>query len=476
MKRDNVVEWKMQKEVKRRLCGIAGAFERLSGSISSFASPWTGMEQAQLTKMFDEISMPICSECSQCGQCWGDKREQSLAEAERLLSAIQESGGMPGEDGGYLVDCKRRGELFEGLGRGLLLLRQGLVWRNRINESREAVADQLTEMARIVGEFAGNLEQQGGKVWEVPRSVYTRLWLKQIYAKRMLMLEKSDGSLELHMTARCRRGRCMTTKEAAMILSCIVGEHLVPGEASRHVIGKDYSDYVFREDANFEVMTGVARAVRADSRVSGDNFSFLYPEGGEVIMLLSDGMGSGEAACRESERVIELLEQFLEAGFKEEAAMRLINSMLVLRTENTMFSTMDITVWHLTTGMCDFMKAGAAATFILRGDWMESISSTTLPAGMLSCVSYDVKQKKLYEGDYVIMVSDGVAESDGEEFIARALSGSVGGNPQEIANVILEAAMKREDYQPKDDMTVLVAGLSKRTKEKGCHTGKLDVK
>ena len=67
MKRDNVVEWKMQKEVKRRLCGIAGAFERLSGSISSFASPWTGMEQAQLTKMFDEISMPICSECSQCG-------------------------------------------------------------------------------------------------------------------------------------------------------------------------------------------------------------------------------------------------------------------------------------------------------------------------------------------------------------------------------------------------------------------------
>ncbi len=223
-------------------------------------------------------------------------------------------------------------------------------------------------------------------------------------------------------------------------------------------------------------MTGVARAVRADSRVSGDNFSFLYPEGGEVIMLLSDGMGSGEAACRESERVIELLEQFLEAGFKEEAAMRLINSMLVLRTENTMFSTMDITVLHLTTGMCDFMKAGAAATFILRGDWMESISSTTLPAGMLSCVSYDVKQKKLYEGDYVIMVSDGVAESDGEEFIARALSGSVGGNPQEIANVILEAAMKREDYQPKDDMTVLVAGLSKRTKEKGCHTGKLDVK
>ena len=268
--------------------------------------------------------------------------------------------------------------------------------------------------------------------------------------------------MELHLSARCRKGRCMTTREAAMILSYIIGQRLVPGEMSRHVIGKEYSDYVFREDANFEVVTGVARAARADSRVSGDNFSFLYPESGEVIMLLSDGMGSGEAACRESERVIELLEQFLEAGFKEEAAMRLINSMLVLRTENTMFSTMDITVLHLATGMCDFMKAGAAATFILRGDWMESISSTTLPAGMLSCVSYDTKQKKLYEGDYVIMVSDGIAESDGEHFIADALRGAENENPQQIAGAILEAAMQRENYRPKDDMTVLVAGLFRR--------------
>ncbi len=145
--------------------------------------------------------------------------------------------------------------------------------------------------------------------------------------------------------------------------------------------------------------------------------------------------------------------------------MRLINSMLVLRTENNMFSTMDITVLHLATGMCDFMKAGAAATFILRGDWMESISSTTLPAGMLSCVSYDMKQKKLYEGDYVIMVSDGIVESDGQEFITRAISGAESKSPQEVANVILEAAMQRENYQPRDDMTVLVAGLTKRNKQ-----------
>ncbi|MDE7297823.1 MAG: SpoIIE family protein phosphatase [Lachnospiraceae bacterium] len=467
MRRDDVIEWKMQNDMKRRLSGIAGSFRKLSGSISDFADIGTQLKRDMLNGLFDEVSMKLCADCVNCNRCWVDEELVSCAEVSELLDAVQTDGGISEEmERRYFARCEHRHRMFDELKQGLFRLKQGMLWRNRLNESREAVANQLTEMARIVGEFAGNLEQDGSRAWPLPRSITVKLWLKNIRAKQLLMLERGDGSMEIHLTARNRRGRCVTTKEAAMILSCLVGEKLVPCEDSRNVIGKEYADYVFREDANFQVITGVARAARADSRVSGDNFSFLYPEGDEVIMLLSDGMGSGEAACRESERVIELLEQFLEAGFKEEAAMKLINSMLVLREDNTMFTTMDVCVLHLATGVCEFMKAGAAATYILRGDWMESIHSTTLPAGVLLGVSCDVKQKKLYDGDYVIMLSDGVIEGEdgGEEFLRSILAGAEDANPQEIANLILEAAMQREQYRPKDDMTVLVAGLFQRVR------------
>ncbi len=466
MRREDVIEWKMQNDMKRRLSGIAGSFQRLSGSISDFADIGTELKRDTLNGLFDEVSMKLCADCASCRKCWVEEELTRCAEVSELLDAVQLDGGISEEmQSRYFSDCRHRFRMFDELSQGLFRLKQGMLWRNRLNESREAVANQLTEMARIVGEFAGNLEQEGSRVWPLPRSVTARLWLKNIRAKQLLMLQRGDGSLELHLTARGRRGRCTTTKEAAMILSCLVGQKLIPCEDSRNVIGREYADYVFREDANFRAVTGVARAARADSRVSGDNFSFLYPEGDEMIMLLSDGMGSGEAACRESERVIELLEQFLEAGFKEEAAMRLINSMLVLREDNTMFTTMDVCVLHLTTGICEFMKAGAAATYILRGDWMEGIHSTTLPAGVLSGVTCDVKQKKLYDGDYVIMLSDGVLEGEdgGEEFLRNALAEVEGGDPQELANRILEAAMRREQYQPKDDMTVLIAGLFRRS-------------
>ena len=95
-------------------------------------------------------------------------------------------------------------------------------------------------------------------------------------------------------------------------------------------------------------------------------------------MCLSDGMGSGMDACRESEIVVELLEQFLESGFSQETAARMVNSALVLNGREGMFSTVDICAVDLYTGICEFLKAGAAATFIRRDHWVEAISSESL--------------------------------------------------------------------------------------------------
>ena len=121
-------------------------------------------------------------------------------------------------------------------------------------------------------------------------------------------------------------------------------------------------------------------------------------------------MGTGKEAADESETVLALLEQLLEAGFKTETAVRLINSNLVLKADKQTFSTIDIGTINLCTGRCEFVKLGAASTFIKRGNWVEKISSTTLPIGMFKAVDYDYVTKKLYEGDIIIMVTDGVLD------------------------------------------------------------------
>ena len=45
-------------------------------------------------------------------------------------------------------------------------------------------------------------------------------------------------------------------------------------------------------------------------------------------------MGSGEAASRESEMVVELIEKLMEAGFARETAIRMMNSAMVLKGDH----------------------------------------------------------------------------------------------------------------------------------------------
>lgn len=183
-------------------------------------------------------------------------------------------------------------------------------------------------------------------------------------------------------------------------------------------------------------------------------------------MCLSDGMGSGMEACRESEVVVELLEQFLESGFSQETAARMVNSALVMKDREGMFSTVDICSVDLYTGICSFLKAGAVSTFIRRDHWVESISSESLAAGLMQQMNLETSSRKLYHGDYVIMMTDGVLDAlpagREEETMKEIIMDIREEPPRDIGRGILERVLGYSDYRARDDMTVLVAGLIRK--------------
>lgn len=211
------------------------------------------------------------------------------------------------------------------------------------------------------------------------------------------------------------------------------------------------------------------RSGKPDKR-SGKSFrrQLYLPPGGrwQVFSLPSDGMGSGMEAFRESEIVVELLEQFMESGFSQETAARMVNSALILKGREGMFSTVDICAVDLYTGICNFLKAGASSTFIKRDHWVESIASESLAAGLVQQLDFDTASRKLYHGDYLIMMTDGVldalpAERE-EETMKEIIMDIREKEPKEIGRGILERVLGYSDYRAKDDMTVVVAGLWKK--------------
>ncbi len=186
-------------------------------------------------------------------------------------------------------------------------------------------------------------------------------------------------------------------------------------------------------------------------------------------MAVSDGMGQGSGAAEESRTAIELLEQFTEAGFERDLAVKMINSALLLRKGEETYATLDICAVDLFDGRAEFIKLGAVSSYISRGGRILTVTAHTLPAGILQQVQIVKNEMLLKDGDMVFLLTDGITEAlGGENLTAGWLKDKLEkfplSNPQDAADYILKEAQKELRNGQKDDMTVLAGRFWKKRK------------
>lgn len=453
----------LKKIAETRMKIFSDSFLKLSKTLDKLTQNQTKLKQREIDLIFEDISEKLCKSCTNCSNCWEHKFQKTYSAACLIFETAEKKGSLNKEDipEEFLSDCICADEFIRETNRGFEIAKLNNIWHSRITESREVIAEQLKEVSNVIQDITGEIYDTAQGSYSEEERVIRRLKAEHILVKDITIFERGDKRKEIYMTTACQGGRCITAKEAANVISDAMGLRMKVSEASKSVVTQSYESFTFVEDTKFKILTGVARAKK--DNVSGDNFSILKLETGECMIALSDGMGTGASAGDESETVMSLLEQMIEAGFKAETAIKLINSSLVLKSDKQTFSTIDMALINLFSGMCEFIKIGAAAAFIKREHWIETISSTTLPIGMFGNVDYDTVTKKLYEGDIIIMVTDGVLdcieEVNKEARMEQIILNIKSTNPQEIANQLLERMLSESNYIPRDDMTVICAGM-----------------
>lgn len=457
----------MERQMRKRLEHFAEPFFELANVFSKMSVPKETMEEEQMAAILQQVNDSVCMGCEKENRCLGFTRHGKYRTASCILPAARENGYLSVGDFpmNFVNKCDYVDRYVAEANQALQFVCNDVQWQNRMAESREAMGEQFQDIGCLLQEFAYNLSKEQTVELEEKRELVYILRRNQVLVKHLELVQNNRNSMELHLLARARNRACVTSRELAKCVSDVLGKSFAPAGQTRHVLAKEYERILLVEDTKFKTISGVARQRKNGEDVSGDNYSIVRLDNGEVILTLADGMGSGEEACEESTKVVELLESFLEAGVGERTAIHMINSSVLLHGTKQL-STLDMVVLNLHNGTCEFIKMGASTAFILHEDGVESIASSSLPMGVFPKAQYENISKKIQHGDMIILLSDGVLDAvdveDPEGYYRNAILRMRCDNPKELADRILQHVILKNQGEIVDDMTVLVTGVWKK--------------
>ena len=446
---------------------FADSLKRLSKRFLSLESYRGTLSEEEIENMSRKVSGKVCEECDQRAICLEENRKQTYQMMRDILCTVEEYGAE------INIELKRK--LKKQCLRAPRFLREtlevfenakhNLVWNNKIVKNREGYAEQLNDFAKVIQRTTRELDAGIFEDEHLEKKIKSQLKKSGVKVLSSVFYLNPDGKYEIHLTLKAVKGQCAATKDLAAQIGKCVGRVMMPEQGERPIVGEEYCTIACVEGARYYTLQGIARIGKGCEQISGDTFLLSNLPGGKKGAALSDGMGSGEHAFRESAMVVEMLEELLEAGFPVRTAIQMMNTALVIGRDEVRFSTVDVSLFDLYNGKCEIVKAGACVTFIKRKEEIEEVASVALPIGVLQDVEIDVVEKQLESGDFVIMVTDGVMDAlpvgEQEQRMREFIQDTQIQNPREMAHYLLGKVLELSGEVPTDDMTILVIGIWK---------------
>jgi stage II sporulation protein E len=442
----------------------------------SFRQMTQAGETARQNRDFDHFVNAVheraCSTCHKQSLCWDGQFIQTYKLMTDMMTAVEEEpdlnpSHMPKS---WSRICVKTPVVLDVLKRQYDVYRNDLHWRQQLQDSRFLVADQLSGVSEVMDDLVKEIRREAKQMDAQEGQIRDALDHLGLAIQNIDIISLEEGHIEIEMVHAFQTGYDECRKMIAPILTEILGETVTvrnerSGEPAAHL-----STVTFASAKAFEVETGVAGAAKDGDMLSGDSFSMMELSNGKFAVALSDGMGNGVRARMESSAALSMLEQLLQSGIDERLAVKSVNSVLLLRSPDEMFATIDLALIDLYTAHATMLKIGSTPSFIKRGREIIPIAANNLPIGILQDIEIDLLRVQLQPGDTLIMMTDGILDSPGhainkELWMKRVLHEMDADDPQDIADALLDMALRQYPGSVQDDMTVIVTRLTRHQPE-----------
>ena len=436
---------------------LARAFRELYETVQRSAESTSN--DADVATVYDRAAESVCAGCPRKEQCWQQDYMDTLNMLNDATGVMCARGKLDPSD---LPERFRENCVSpEGFTAAVNMELRALIYRRqlkaRLEENRSAAYGQYQYLAGVLDAVSRDLREARSTDPLSERRLLRYLNGKDADA-RVAVFRMPGGRLRA-VVESARLPQLLTEKGFLDEISDTLGVRMCRPAAANRESGR----MVLLEAEPLAVSVGVAAMKKEGEPVSGDRGTYFKTEQGILCVLLSDGMGSGESAAKESISVVRILEMFLRSGVEPATAMKLLNSVMLLKNgDNWGYATVDLMCIDLFTGQTGFYKYGAAPSYIRSGRTVRRVKGVTMAAGILAGEGEapDVVRMRLKPGGVALIASDGVVAGEDDRWIRQALTDYDGSDTRALARSVIRTAGEKYGYS--DDMTVLAVRVEER--------------
>lgn len=455
---------KIKNILLERLKNFSDVLFNMSDILDDLADNEKLVMKNKSSALIESLADRVCANCSMNSICWKRESYQTYNSFSELIRNFQENKEiLPVE---LDKKCVRRTALMQHTEQIINNYIIGEMWRIRLSEGRELLANQIGNMADSVEEIAEEFSMDIKFDSRIENLAMRILDKNKISYKDIMCFTDKNNRLVIKLSMDSCGGAECCVKEILPLFEEGIGRHMCIGEEGCNINPEDKScSAVFEEAPQYYVASYASRLSKDGEKYNGDSYTFGKLNDGSYMTIISDGMGSGPEAGEESTAAVDLIEKLAKTGFSKMTAINTVNSVMGLKfCDDEKFSTLDLSSVDLYTGEVDFMKVGAAPSFIRSKNGTEVIDSKSLPIGVLDKADVDLTRRKVKNGDIIVMVSDGVLDYNNDvagrvNWMKHFLEDTSCSSPGELADEIIEKAKELNGGKVRDDMTVVVSKI-----------------
>ena len=436
---------------------LQAELNRLSTSIARLSEALPEIETPQLNikDEAERIAASLCVGCNQMTKCFHDEYEKTIDLLQRLAS----SGGYETvyhkviQEG--FLSCPRAEnipQLIEEMqARTDREQQQAISAKNEREMLKTHLCAISEQVERIKKRVQGASWSHGGMEGQVEDILYMlRLPARVLWAQRL------DGQISIALTTDTP---LFIKPPSDQLLRMLENRFGVP----LYISASNGQKIMISQMPPVKLLSGFASITSSQSGGSdqsapenGDAFLLREVTNGHLIIALSDGMGHGAQARRESKKTLEMLALCLSAGYSRDQAMKVVNGMMLSAAYDERYATVDLCMLDCWSGELTMNKLGACPSLLIQGRHIQKIEGDTLPLGILDHVIPMEHSFHMGNGDLLLLMTDGITDAfGGDDALNNVIYRVLNEPAQIIADTLLQEALTIVDHRPKDDMSVL---------------------